>query len=51
VNMKNVPHLVVECVTLPRNTAAEIPVYFKQGIEMMESEWNTHKKLYTITKE
>ncbi|EAR94086.1 CwfJ carboxy-terminal 1-like protein (macronuclear) [Tetrahymena thermophila SB210] len=51
VNLKSLPHLIIECVTLPRNTAAEIPVYFQQGIENMESDWNTHKKLYKITRE
>ena len=45
------PHLIIECIALPRNSIAELCVYFKQAIENMESEWNTHRKIYTITKE
>ncbi|EGR34413.1 hypothetical protein IMG5_012600, partial [Ichthyophthirius multifiliis] len=50
-HIKKNPHLVLECIVLPRKSTGELCAYFKQAMENMESEWNTHKKIYVIKKE
>ena len=45
------PHCFLEVVALPRKIAAKSEVYFKKGLEDLESEWSTHKKIIDISKD
>ena len=50
-NFKAMPHCFVEVVAIPRKIAARSEVYFKKGLEDLESEWSTHKKIIDISKD
>jgi hypothetical protein len=50
-DFKSMPHCFLELVALPRNIAARSEVYFKKGLEDLESEWSTHKKIIDINRE
>ncbi|KAJ1522720.1 hypothetical protein ONE63_001880 [Megalurothrips usitatus] len=44
------PHMVLQCVPLPREVGDMAPIYFKKAILECESEWSTNKKLVDLSK-
>lgn len=51
VKLSNMPHCIIECVALPRSVTAKSELYFRKGIDEMESEWSVHKKRIDISRE
>ena len=49
--LKRHPHMVIECVPLPREMGDMAPMYFQKGINECESEWSHNQKLVKLTKE
>ena len=47
-NLEKLPHSIIEVIALPRKRAADLSIYFKKGMEDMESEWSVHKKIIDI---
>ncbi len=45
------PHMVVECVPLPRENGDTAPMFFQKAIQECETEWSNNKKLITLSKE
>ena len=46
--LKHHPHMVLECVPLPREMGELAPMYFQKAIQECESEWAHNKKLIKI---
>lgn len=46
--LKNHPHMVLECVPLPREMGDLAPMYFQKAIQECESEWAHNKKLISL---
>ena len=46
--LKGNPHMVLECVPLPREMGEFAPMYFQKAIQECESEWALNKKLVKI---
>ena len=46
--LKGHPHMVLECVPLPREMGEFAPMYFQKAIQECESEWALNKKLVKI---
>lgn len=44
------PHLVIECVPLPKELGDMAPIYFKKAIQESESEWSHNKKVVDLSK-
>ncbi|XP_044761112.1 CWF19-like protein 2 homolog [Coccinella septempunctata] len=42
------PHMVLECIPIPKNKSELAPIYFKKGIEESETEWSHNKKLISL---
>ena len=49
--LKRHPHMVIECVPLPREMGDMAPMYFQKGINECESEWSHNQKLVKLSKE
>lgn len=47
--LKRQPHMIIECVPLPRDIGDMSPMYFQKAIQECESEWSHNKKLITLT--
>ncbi|XP_065557201.1 CWF19-like protein 2 [Artemia franciscana] len=47
-NLKKWPHMVTECVPLPREVGDLAPIYFKKAILESEGEWTQNKKLIEL---
>lgn len=43
------PHMVVECIPLPKESGDLAPIYFKKAIDESETEWASNKKLIPLT--
>lgn len=41
-------HIYIECLALPRVKAQDLPFFFKQALEDIEGNWNTHKNIIRI---
>lgn len=48
-NLKKMPHMVLHCVPLPKESGDVAPVYFKKAILECETEWSTNKKLVDLS--
>lgn len=44
-NLHRFPHMVIECIPLPKEEGAMAPIYFKKAIDESEIEWAQNKKL------
>lgn len=42
------PHMVIECVPVPKRKGDAAPIYFKKAIEESETEWSMNKKLISL---
>ncbi|XP_064636752.1 CWF19-like protein 2 [Lineus longissimus] len=42
------PHMIMECVPMPRETGEMAPIYFKKAIQESGTEWDQNKKLVDI---
>jgi len=51
INIEKSPHSIVEVIAMERKYHDEMPMYFKKGLNELESEWATHKKIIEIKKE
>ena len=49
--LKKHPHMLLECVPIPREIGETAPMYFQKAIQECESEWSHNKKLISLTKE
>ena len=49
--LKRHPHMVLECVPIPRENGEFLPMYFQKAIQESESEWSHNKKLISLTNE
>ena len=49
--LKKHPHMLLECVPIPREVGETAPMYFQKAIQECESEWSHNKKLISLTKE
>ena len=49
--LKKHPHMIIECVPLPRDLGDTAPMYFQKAIQECESEWSHNKKLITLSKD
>ena len=47
-NLKSYPHLVIECVPVPREVGDMAPICFQKAIKDAGPEWSNNKKLVTI---
>ncbi|KAF4527529.1 hypothetical protein B566_EDAN015629 [Ephemera danica] len=47
-NLRNFPHMVMECVPLDQESGNLAPIYFKKAILECETEWSTNKKLVEL---
>lgn len=48
---KDNSHIYIECVAMSMNKAQDLPFFFKQSLEDVEGNWNTHKSIIKIEKE
>ena len=48
---KDNSHIYMECLALPRGKAEDLPFFFKQALEDIEGNWNTHRSIIKIEKE
>ncbi|XP_021916125.1 CWF19-like protein 2 isoform X2 [Zootermopsis nevadensis] len=48
VYLQKFPHMILECVPMPRETGDLAPIYFKKAILECETEWATNKKLVDL---
>ncbi|XP_067013384.2 CWF19-like protein 2 [Anabrus simplex] len=44
------PHMVLECVPMPKETGDLAPIYFKKAILECEMEWSNNKKVVDLSK-
>ncbi|XP_017783746.1 PREDICTED: CWF19-like protein 2 homolog [Nicrophorus vespilloides] len=42
------PHMVINCIPLPKEEGDMAPIYFKKAIDESETEWATNKKLISL---
>ena len=49
--LKRHPHMIMECVPLPREIGNEAPMYFQKAIQECEEEWSHNQKLIKLTNE
>ncbi|XP_054260957.1 CWF19-like protein 2 homolog isoform X2 [Macrosteles quadrilineatus] len=42
------PHMVLNCVPVPKETGDMAPIYFKKAIQECEQEWSNNKKLVDL---
>ncbi|XP_023015868.2 CWF19-like protein 2 homolog [Leptinotarsa decemlineata] len=42
------PHMVIECIPLPKEDGDMAPIYFKKAIDESEYEWSQNKKLVSL---
>ncbi|KAJ8984559.1 hypothetical protein NQ317_006846 [Molorchus minor] len=42
------PHMIIECVPLPKEEGEMAPIYFKKAIDESETEWAQNKKLISL---
>jgi len=42
------PHMVIECVPMPRDMGDLAPMYFQKAIQECETEWSNNKKLIKL---
>ena len=49
--LKKHPHMLLECVPIPREVGETAPMYFQKAIQECESEWSHNKKLISLTRE
>ncbi|KAK9871350.1 hypothetical protein WA026_011616 [Henosepilachna vigintioctopunctata] len=42
------PHMVLECIPIPKRKEVSAEIYFKKAIEESESEWSHNKKLISL---
>ena len=47
-NLKSYPHLVIECIPVPREIGEVAPICFQKAINECGPEWSNNKKLVTI---
>lgn len=47
--LRKFPHMVMECVPMPRESSDLAPIYFKKAILECETEWATNKKLVDLS--
>lgn len=48
VHLSKMPHMVLECVPVPKETGDMAPIYFKKAIMECETEWSMNKKLVDL---
>ncbi|XP_063228770.1 CWF19-like protein 2 isoform X2 [Bacillus rossius redtenbacheri] len=48
VRLRQLPHMALHCVPLPRQAGDLAPIYFKKAILECETEWATNKKLVEL---
>ncbi|XP_049841024.1 CWF19-like protein 2 [Schistocerca gregaria] len=48
VHLSKMPHMVLECVPVPKEAGDMAPVYFKKAIMECEMEWSMNKKLVDL---
>ena len=41
-------HYKIICIALPNKVHGQMPMYFKKGLNELESEWSSHKKIINI---
>eukprot|EP00094_Tigriopus_californicus_P008183 TCALIF_07879-PA protein Name:"Similar to cwf19l2 CWF19-like protein 2 (Xenopus tropicalis)" AED:0.03 eAED:0.04 QI:26/1/0.5/1/0/0/2/170/654 len=46
--LKSFPHMILECVPIPRELGDMAPMYFQKAIQECESEWSNNKKLINL---
>lgn len=46
--LRNYPHMVINCVPLPKEMGDMAPIYFKKAIMECEAEWAQNKKLVDL---
>ena len=49
--LKRHPHMVIQCVPLPREMGDMAPMYFQKAINECESEWSHNQKLVKLSQE
>ena len=49
--LKRHPHMLLECVPIPREVGETAPMYFQKAIQECETEWSHNQKLISLTKE
>lgn len=42
------PHMILECVPVPKEQGDLAPIYFKKAIDESETEWSNNKKLVSL---
>ncbi|CAH1159337.1 unnamed protein product [Phaedon cochleariae] len=42
------PHMLIECVPLPKEDGDMAPIYFRKAIDESETEWSQNKKLVSL---
>ena len=47
---KNNSHIYIECLAIKYSKAQDLPFFFKQTLEDIEGNWNTHKNIIKIEK-
>ncbi|GLH06534.1 CWF19-like protein 2 homolog [Gryllus bimaculatus] len=47
-HLRRFPHMVLECVPVPREVGDTAPIYFKKAIMESEAEWSMNKKLVDL---
>lgn len=45
---RNLPHMAIHCIPLPKETGDMAPIYFKKAIMECEGEWAQNKKLVEL---
>lgn len=45
---RNLPHMTIHCIPLPKETGDMAPIYFKKAIMECEGEWAQNKKLVEL---
>lgn len=47
-NLNRYPHMVINCVALPRDVGDTAPIYFKKALLECEAEWAMNKKIIDL---